>query len=129
MRKLLIVDDSADLLYAMQRLLSFYDFTVRVARDRTTLMKEVEAFKPEIILVDVLLDGDDGREICKSLRENPANKHLTIILFSSSPKHLKDFKESGADGAIEKPFGITDLINQIKFAALNRKQYLANRNN
>ena len=121
MRKLLIVDDSTDLIYGMQRLLTFYDFNVRVAKDHKTLMNELESFKPEIILIDVLLGGEDGREICRALRETLAFKQLTIILFSASSKYLENFQEAGADGAIQKPFEITDLINQIKFAVLHRK--------
>ena len=61
MRKLLIIDDSKDLLFAMQRLLSFYDFTVRTATDSKTLQYEIESFKPEIVIIDVLLSGENGR--------------------------------------------------------------------
>jgi Response regulators consisting of a CheY-like receiver domain and a winged-helix DNA-binding domain len=121
MKKLLIVDDSIDLVYAMQKLLAFYQYSIRTAKDSKTLIKELESFEPDIISIDVMLAGEDGKEICKILRQNPANNKITIILFSSSPRHLENFKEYGADGAIEKPFGITDLINQIKFSELNRK--------
>lgn len=125
MKKLLIVDDSPDLLYAMQKLLAFYDYTIQASKDSQTLMKVLPSFKPDIILIDVMLNGEDGRDICKSLREDLAYNHIAIILFSSSTKLLENFKESGADGAIEKPFGINDLINQIKFAVLSRKETLS----
>lgn len=125
MRKLLIADDNPDLAYAMQRLLSFYDFTARVVKDSKSLVAEVESFKPDIILIDVFLGGEDGREICKELRADPVYKTIPLILFSASPKDLENFRESGADGAIAKPFAIPDMINQIKFAVLNRKETLS----
>jgi DNA-binding response OmpR family regulator len=124
-KKLLIVDDSTDLLYSLQKLLTFYDYTIRAAKNSKTLMKELESFQPDIILIDVLLAGEDGREICKTLRGNSANNKITLILFSASSKHLENYKECGADGAIEKPFGMADLINKIKLAILNRKAVLS----
>ena len=124
MKKLLIVDDSTDLLYPIQKLLSLYDFDVHTAKDGNSFINEFKSFSPEIVLIDVLLNGTDGREICKSLREDPRNNDVTLILFSASPKHLKDYKEVGADGAIEKPFAITDFIHAIKGAVLSRKQSL-----
>lgn len=124
MKKILIVDDSPDLLYAMQKLLAFYNFTIQVAKDSQGFMKIFPSYKPDIIIIDVMLNGEDGRDLCKKLRENPAYNHIAIILFSASPKSLENFKENGADGAIEKPFGINDFINQIKFAVLNRKELL-----
>lgn len=126
MRKLLIVDDNADLLFAMESLLSFYNFEIRTATGSKTLMDEVASFKPEIIIIDVLLCGEDGRNICKTLRENSSYKEITLILFSASPRHLKDFKEHGADGIIEKPFGIKGLIEIIEASLQSRKEYLAN---
>jgi Response regulator containing a CheY-like receiver domain and an HTH DNA-binding domain len=124
MRKLLIVDDSADLRDAMQRLLSFYDFIVHTATDSKTLVDQLELFKPDIIIIDVLLNGEDGRQICKDIRENPLNKEITILLFSASPKHLVNFQEYEADGVIEKPFGIKELIENIETAIQNRMKYL-----
>ena len=125
MRKLIIVDDNAELLFAMQRLLSFYDFTVRTVQDHQNVLHEIASFKPGIIIIDVLLGGADGRQICKALRENPANWDITLILFSASPRHLENFREYKADGVIEKPFGIKDLIEKIEAAVQYRKQWLA----
>ena len=124
MKKLLIVDDSTELL-AMQRLLSFYNFSVRGAKDRKSLMTEVEVFKPDVILLDVLLGEEDGRKICRELREQLANKNVAVILFSGSEKHIEDYQEWGADGAITKPFAINDLVNQLKSGILHRKRMLA----
>lgn len=126
MRKLLIVDDNADLLFAMQRLLSFYDFSVRTVQDHTYLLKEIASFKPDIIIIDVLLSGEDGREICKALRKDPRYQEITLILFSASPKHLENFDECKADGIIEKPFGITDLLSKIEAAVESHKKKFLN---
>ena len=81
----------------------------------------------EIILIDVLLSGEDGRQICKQLRTDRRNEEITLILFSASPKHLENFRECKADGIIEKPFGIKDLLEKIDATVRARKDYLARR--
>ena len=121
MRKLLIVDDNAELLFAMQRLLSFYDFTVHTVQDHNNVLQEIASFKPGIVIIDVLLGGADGRDICKTLREDPSNDAMTLILFSASPRHLENFRDFKADGIIEKPFGIKDLVEKIEAAVLYHK--------
>ena len=129
MRKLLIVDDNAELLFAMKSLLSFYDFDVRTATTNKKLMEEIASFNPEIVIIDVLLCGEDGRDVCKMIRQDPSYKAITLILFSASPRHLQGFKEHGADGVIEKPFGIKELIENIDIAVQSRKEYLAGMHN
>lgn len=128
MRKLLIVDDNADLLFAMKSLLSFYDFIVETATGNKTLMEGIASFKPDVVIIDVLLCGEDGRDICKTLREDSTYKEIILILFSASPGHLLDFKAYGADGFIEKPFGIKELIENIETAIQSRKEYLTTHN-
>lgn len=125
MRKILIIDDNAELLFAMQRLLSFYHFTVRTVQDHNNVLHEISSFKPGIVIIDVLLGGEDGRHICKNLRENPSNEEMTLILFSASPRHLENFREYKADGIIEKPFGIKDLVDKIEAAVHYRNEWLA----
>lgn len=125
MRNLLILDDNEELLLAMQRLLSFHDFTVITAKNNKAFLEKFKSFKPGIVIIDVLLAGADGREICKKLREDPLNREVTLILFSASPKHLENFEKYGADGIIEKPFGIKDIIEKINAAVQTRKEYLA----
>ena len=124
MRNILILDDNEDLLIAMQRLLSFYDFTVITAADINSFLEKFESSRPGIVLIDVLLGGADGREICKKLREEPLNREITLILFSASPSHLENFKQFGADGCIEKPFEIKEIIEKIDAAVESRRQYL-----
>lgn len=129
MQKLLIVDDNAELLFVMKSLLSFYQFDVCTATGSKILMNEIATFKPEVIIIDVLLCGEDGRDICKKIREDSNYNEIALLLFSASPKHLLDFKKYGADGVIEKPFGIKELIEGIETAMQTRKKYVANIHN
>ena len=68
---------------------------------------------PDILLMDVRLNGVDGRDICKELKTRNAFKSIPIILMSSSPSKLKDYKKFNADDSLEKPFEMTHLLAKI----------------
>ena len=114
MRKLLIVDDSADLLETMEFFLRKKGFDVKTILTEKNIVEEIFAFKPDLVIMDVFIHGKDGRELCKQLRENSHLKYLCIILFSSSPVALENHQAHGADACIEKPFGLNYLIDKIE---------------
>lgn len=119
MSKLLIVDDSTDLLEAMDLILTQKGYTVKTLPTLNSLNATIEDFNPDLVILDIFLGGKDGREICKDLRNIVENKYLCIIIFSASPKALENFQSYGADDCLEKPFGINNLIEKIEFV-LNR---------
>ncbi len=114
MSKLLIVDDSAALLEVMQNILERNGYTVKTLSRATDIQNEIKEFQPDMLILDVYLAGEDGREICKELRKNPETKDLCVLVFSASPKTLEDYKDYNADDFIEKPFDISVLIGKIK---------------
>lgn len=59
-----------------------------------------------------------------ALIKNPRDNEVTLILFSASPKDLIDFDECGADGVIEKPFDIKDLVEKINGAIKKRTRII-----
>ena len=120
MKKLLIVDDEPDLLYALKPML-LQHFEVGSVTSINEIIDEFNSFKPNVVLMDVWVRGKDARKICKQLRDDPANKHVTLILFSAYPSDLVDYKQYGADSVIEKPFVVKDLISNINFAMQQRE--------
>jgi DNA-binding response OmpR family regulator len=72
------------------------------------------AFKPDLILLDVMLNGADGREICRNLHSGTETKNLPVILFSANPEMRKDANGSNAKAFIGKPFEIANFIETIK---------------
>jgi DNA-binding response OmpR family regulator len=114
MSKLLIVDDSADLLEAMEIILTQKGYIVKTLSQNHNLYKEIEDFNPDLLIIDIFLSGKDGREMCKELRKTIGNRYLCIIIFSASPKALEDYISIGADDYLEKPFGINNLVEKIE---------------
>lgn len=114
MSKLLIVDDSSDLLEAMQFFLEKKGYTVKTVSNSHNVFKEVMEYHPDLVVIDVYMHGKDTREVCKELRKHVETKYLCILLFSSSPKALENHIENGADGCLEKPFGLNHLVEKIE---------------
>jgi DNA-binding response OmpR family regulator len=122
MSKLLIVDDSTDLLDAMELILMQKGYTIKTLPGNNNIFNEINDFNPDLLILDIFLSGKDGREICKELRNVIENKYLCIIMFSASPKALEDYKSYGADDYLEKPFGINNLIEKIEHVLSNRRE-------
>jgi two-component system response regulator VicR len=118
MPKILIVEDYLDLKDFFTLLLKKSDFDVRSASSKQELFTQLEAFTPDLVLLDIMLGGDCGREICKELKKN--HKGIAVILISANPKLLLDHEECFADDTIEKPFNNTAVLDKIR-AVLEKK--------
>jgi DNA-binding response OmpR family regulator len=116
MANILVVDDSTDILEVMQYVLETEGYEVRSVRGRNSLMKEIEHFTPDLIILDVLLSRDNGREICKVIRANESTKHVPILLMSTNAKLLKNPEECGATDTIAKPFHLPELTEKVRSA-------------
>jgi DNA-binding response OmpR family regulator len=114
MSKLLIVDDSAALLEVMKNILERNGYIVKTLNKTTGIFNEIREFQPDLLILDIYLAGEDGREICKEIKKNDETKYVCILVFSASPKTLEDYKSYCADDFIEKPFDITNLVEKIK---------------
>lgn len=71
---------------------------------------------PDLVLLDVLLKGKDGREICKKIKADPQTSAIPVVLISAnSPKEIEEAtRQCGADGYITKPFDIYELTKVVK---------------
>lgn len=116
MVKLLIADDNEDLLELMQLFLEEKGFEVKTVSTKKKLLSEIKQYSPDLILLDVFLNGEDGREVCKLLRDNVKTNKVCILIISANPYAIKEYKSYGADGFIEKPFELEDLVNKIESA-------------
>jgi CheY-like chemotaxis protein len=68
---------------------------------------------PDLILLDVLLSGKDGREIVKHLKSQEETRHIPVIMFSAHPNAEKTAQAAGADDFIAKPFEMDELLAKV----------------
>jgi DNA-binding response OmpR family regulator len=115
MSRILIVDDDIDILSVMEMLLTMKGFEVEVTQKGENTFPKIETFKPDLILLDVLISGHDGRTICKKLKSNDDTKHIPVIMFSAHPAAATIITEYGADDFIAKPFDVNNLLQKVNF--------------
>lgn len=116
-KKVLVIDDEVDLLKIIKLNLeetdSYEVSTLSSARD---IVSQVRIFKPDIILLDILMPGFDGIETCQMLNKDPIGEHIPVIMLSALDKNvdkLKTFK-AGATDCLVKPIKKEDLIRKIE---------------
>lgn len=113
-KKLLIVDDDFDIVEPLALLFESEGYIVSTTTKGEETYQIVETFQPDVILLDVLLSGNDGRTICKNLKTAQGTKHITVILMSAHPNAERDFKGNLADDFIAKPFETDGIIKLVK---------------
>lgn len=113
-KKILIIDDEIDILEPLDLLLSAEGYETETTTKGEVVYKIVEKFKPDLILLDVLISGSDGRLICKKLKETAATKKIPIVMMSAHPNARTETKDSGADDFMAKPFDVDLLFEVVK---------------
>jgi len=122
MAKILIIEDSLDLLDFLSIFMGIHEFEVKAVSTKKEVQSVLDNFKPDIILLDVWLGLDNGREICKEIKEK--NKNLPIILMSANTALLKDHYLCEADDIIEKPFENNSVISKVNALLKKSKENL-----
>ena len=113
--RILIVDDEAQLRRAVARALEGHGYRVRAAEDGAGALTSFEAFKPDVVLLDLMLPDMDGVAVCRELRRK---HHTPIIILSviGEEKTKVSALDAGADDYLTKPFGIDELLARIRVA-------------
>ena len=111
MSKVLIIEDDIALLEFLSIFLEMKGFEIDAISSKKEVEFTVENFKPDVILLDVLLGGYDGREICREIKST--SKTVSVILLSANSKLLANYDECDADDAIEKPFDNENILKTI----------------
>ena len=120
--KILVIDDDTDLLDVTNALLTRKGFEVETNANWEDAMSKIETFQPQLILLDVFLNGVDGLDVCRQLKTMPHTKHIPVLIFSSYPGIAERvIYEYGADDFIAKPFEVNDLITKMH-SVLSQKE-------
>ena len=121
--RVLIVEDDQDLLHLLEYALVKEGFLVTRAETGSQALKKLPTFKPDLVLLDLMLPEMSGLEICKVIKSKPLYKEIAVIILTArgrEPDKVAGF-ELGADDYITKPFSLKELVLRIK-AVLSRIQ-------
>jgi DNA-binding response OmpR family regulator len=114
MARILVVDDDKPTLEVVKTILDNEGFVVETISDWRGVFEKIKEYKPNLIILDIFIEGADGRVICKELKKSKTTTNIPVILFSATNRLEAYTKDSNAQGYLKKPFEIVDLINIVK---------------
>jgi DNA-binding response OmpR family regulator len=111
-RKVLIADDEPNIVTALEFLLGRAGYEVRCAANGDEALALIESFAPDLVLIDIMMPGKSGYEVCQRIRERPEWRHVKIVMVSAKGRDAEISKgmSLGADLYVTKPFSTQELI-------------------
>jgi DNA-binding response OmpR family regulator len=110
-KKILVVDDDEGIVDALSLMLEEYGYEVSATLRGEETYQKVSRFNPDLIFLDILMSGADGRIICQKLKSNAKTKSIPIVMISAHPSAKRHALKVGADGFLAKPFETDELIS------------------
>ena len=121
-KRVLVLDDEIDVTELIVYKLTQSGYTAKAINDPLQFTGQVRAFKPDLIILDVMMPELSGWQLCRIARADPAMKAIPIILLTAlgSAEDRVNGLEIGADDYISKPFNNRELLLRVR-NLLNRK--------
>ena len=113
-QKILVIDDDPDISMMIKMMLEFKGYTVSIAERPDIAEQTLLASQFDLIIMDMLLSGTNGVDVCRQLKKNQQLSGVPIIMISAHPNAKTECAEAGADDFIAKPFDMTDLISTVR---------------
>lgn len=112
-KKILIADDNQGMLIVLSEMLEHAGYEVETINNGNTLLTRGNNW-PDLIILDIFLGNQDGRDICFSLKHQKSTQNIPIIIFSSSHQLKKSALMAGANDFLPKPFQVNDLLEKVE---------------
>ncbi len=112
----LIVDDEPNILISLEYLMQREGFHVIVARDGVQAIEAIERDTPDLVLLDVMMPGKTGLEVCQHVRAQDRLRGMRIVMLTAKGRETDVAKglALGADAYVTKPFSTRDLVAQVR---------------
>ena len=116
---ILVVDDDAEIRSLVAEYLTQHGYRVSTARDGTAMRRAIESERPDLVVLDLMLPGEDGLSLCRDLR---AKSNLPVIMLTARREEIDRIIgiEMGADDYLGKPFNPRELLARIQQRAAAR---------
>jgi DNA-binding response OmpR family regulator len=113
-KRVLIVDDEAEIREIFATILEAQGFDVELAEDGRSALKQTAALKFDLIISDIRMPGMSGVELIKNLRESAEHLPRFLLMSGYADYSTKQLHEMGCDGFISKPFAVEDFLDKIR---------------
>jgi len=114
MKRVLILDNDPDVLDVMNEALTYEGFDVVCFSETDDAIALVKKHDPDLLIIDYILSGINGGELCRQVKTNKLTADLPVVLVSAYPRVLQSSGDYDCDDFIPKPFDLEDLVERIK---------------
>jgi two-component system OmpR family response regulator len=114
--QILIVEDEAEIAQLIQLYLEKEGFTCRLCRDGMTALQIFQEQQPDLIILDLMIPGLDGLEVCARIRQKPGSKDPYILMLTAKGEEIDRIigLSTGADDYLVKPFSPRELVARVR---------------
>ena len=112
-KTVMVADDNEGILAVTKIVLERGGYIAITTQDGNTV-RDLKEPLPDLLLLDIMLSGTDGSEICRALKSNKKTKDVPVLMFSANNNVKKISKTCGANGYLAKPFDINNLLELVK---------------
>lgn len=119
--KILVVDDEPEITDIVATFLTDAGYRVETENSAVAGLEKARAFKPDLILLDIMMPFMDGYEVCEELKKNPQTKKTPVVFLTAKDAKSDEGKSfaSGGDMFIKKPFSCERLLEMVKVVLLS----------
>jgi DNA-binding response OmpR family regulator len=121
-KRILVVEDDYSILCLLTDLLNEEGYEVVGLNFTPSIVESVLTHTPDLVMLDFLLAGVNGGELCQELKGNTATASLPVVLLSGYPRFVQTFGSYGSDGFIAKPFDVNALIHMVESCLSDRTE-------
>lgn len=124
-KKIMIVDDELSMRLNVQMMLDEQSYETSLFANGQELLQGLQSVQPDLIILDVVMPGMDGFEVCRRVKENPKWQHIPIILVTvlEAKQVLLKGTEAGADDFLQKPLNKLELLARVRSMLRIKRQY------
>jgi PleD family two-component response regulator len=122
--RILIADDNPQGVELLEAYLSEGDYAIRTAADGEETLRQVAEWRPDLILLDIMMPKISGFEVCKRLRADPATRDVAVVMITAldQPSDVDRAVDAGTDDFVRKPINKNELLVRVR-SALRCRQY------
>ena len=111
--RILVLDDDPDIGTMIKMMLEYKGYMVTVSDRADMAQQALNNGGVDLIIMDMLLSGVNGTDLCVDLKKNPSTSRIPVIMISAHPNAKEICLEAGADEFISKPFDMSDILSKI----------------
>ncbi|WP_420474296.1 response regulator transcription factor [Noviherbaspirillum sp. ST9] len=114
-KRILIADDEPNIVASLEFLMEREGFEVVTAADGDAAIKAMKSGRPDLVLLDVMMPGKNGYEVCRHIRSDPGWQQVKIVMLSAKSRDtdIAKARALGVDAYLTKPFSSKELVHQV----------------